>query len=405
MKPAEEITPRVLASGIDSLYLAIDVEWSDDTLFDHLARHKAEAQDQDQQQTVILEAQKGIGELPIYIQPFGVAGYEWLLTNNLLTLKIGNWLRPISRPSILVEIRSETLWRLGVVNTINALKCILEHYGASDIQIKPSRVDLCIDVLMDENCWNMNLIKFKVTRAHKSALFFDQNDLTGISIGKGKISARLYDKPLEIKQQSKKLWMYDIWGINEVPEGSKIIRTEFQVRRECLKDLNIETIDCLLQFGNNLWAYCSEKWLKFRTKPGSHHTQRKNLPFWDLVQSGFSGEQKAHPLIRAKALRSTKKQLSNQAYGLLTSMAAISAEENGYDDNYKPNFLDIVMDVLSSDEITSKHYKDFSQSVQEKRTKYGSINEKLEEKYAHRRALNLPSGKDYTLNRIGEKNA
>ena len=330
-------------------------------------------------------------------------GYEWLLSNNLLTLKIGNWLRPISRPSILVEIRSETLWRLGVKETISALKSILEHYGASDIQIKPSRVDLCIDILINHESWNMNLIKLKVTRAHKSALYFDQDVLTGISIGKGKLSARLYDKPLEIKQQSKKLWMYDIWGINEVSEEAKIIRIEFQIRRECLKDLNIETIDCLFKFKNNLWAYCSKKWLKFRTNPGKHHTQRKTLPFWDLVQSGFSGEQQAHPLIRAKSLRTNKKQIWNQLYGLLTSYAAIDAEEHGHDINYKPNIFDACVSAIETDEFTNKSYKDFSKCVQEKRTQFGTSYKKQEEKYAQRRALNLPSGKDYTIKRIGEK--
>ena len=65
---------KILASGIDSLYLTINVEWKEDTLFNYLASSKAEAKTNDQQQTVILEAKNGIGEMPIYIHPFGAEG-------------------------------------------------------------------------------------------------------------------------------------------------------------------------------------------------------------------------------------------------------------------------------------------------------------------------------------------
>jgi len=36
--------------------------------------------------------------------------------------------------------------------------------------------------------------------------------------------------------------MFDIWGLKEVPEGKKIIRIEFQMRREVLKQLGLRRL-------------------------------------------------------------------------------------------------------------------------------------------------------------------
>ena len=92
--------------------------------------------------------------------------------------------------------------------------------------------------------------------------------MKGISIGKGNISARLYDKPLEIKQQSKKYWMYDVWGINknDLDDNHKIIRVEFQLRRELIKDLGANYFEDLLKGYGKIWAYCTQKWLKFQDR-------------------------------------------------------------------------------------------------------------------------------------------
>ena len=89
------------------------------------------------------------------------------------------------------------------------------------MKIKPSRVDLCADILLDEKLWTKDLIDYRVTRSNYASQHFTNNQLTGIVIGKGHMMARLYDKPLEIKQKKKKEWMYDIWGISTVPEEKK----------------------------------------------------------------------------------------------------------------------------------------------------------------------------------------
>ncbi|MBU4261886.1 MAG: hypothetical protein KKC76_08430 [Proteobacteria bacterium] len=257
------------------------------------------------------------------IKPHGSKGHEWVLTGSEFTLTIGNWLEPKSRPSIMAEIRSETLWRLGPNESVDFLMHILVQAGASIETVKPSRVDLCLDVVWPQELWTVDLMPYRVTRACYAAPHYFHNALTGISIGKGKVAARLYDKPLEIRQKSKKFWMYDVWGIESVSDEFKVIRIESQFRREAIKQLGIESITDLLTHPENLWAYFSQKWLSFQDNPGEHHTLRKTFGWWKIIQNGFLGVQNATPLIRCKAVSTKKKQLFAQTYGTLSSMAAI----------------------------------------------------------------------------------
>jgi len=51
--------------------------------------------------------------------------------------------------------------------------------------------------------------------------------------------AGLYGKPLEIAEKSRKTWMFGIWGIEPDEVQGKIIRVEFQLRREPLKEMGV----------------------------------------------------------------------------------------------------------------------------------------------------------------------
>ncbi|HUT43538.1 MAG TPA: hypothetical protein VMW95_04305, partial [Desulfobacterales bacterium] len=215
-----------------------------------------------------------------------------------------------------------------------------------------------------------DLIKYRTTRAGyvKAHLYYDK--FTGISIGKGVVSARLYDKPLEIKQKSKKTWMYDVWGIKDVPDGMRIIRVEFQLRRTALKELNINTTSDLFYKIESLWAYCTQKWLKFQNNPGQHHTQRKTFDWWKVVQKGFLGPQGATPLIRSKALNLESKGLFNSGLGYIVSYLAAEREIGNVDWGKpvtKDHIIEAFKEKLSEIEISDD---DLTQRVYKKQAKY-----------------------------------
>ena len=361
---------KILASGVDSLNIAIDVFWITTDLFKYLADLKQTAKQTGVDEPGSFQIEDHTQKWIFNVRPHGTNGYEWILHNRELTLKIGAWLKPQSRPSVLVEIRSETLWNVGVEKAIDAIVLILKSQGGTRIRLKPSRVDLCADILLPEDRWNIGLIDFAITRSTYTTPHFKHKKLTGISIGKGKISARLYDKPLEITQKSKKLWMYDIWGIKEVPEGWKVIRVEFQLRREILSQLAINDIQDLFLHCDNIWAYCSQNWLKFQTNPDKHHTQRKTFKWWEDIQNGFLGVQEPTPLIRSKSVHFDIEQNTNQTIGHLSSIIAARIVGLELDEHVPAEIEDGLMPILKKINASEASKDEFAESVRRKRAKF-----------------------------------
>jgi len=356
---------NILASGVDSLVLSMDIEWKDASIFAVLdeAKEQAKKNGVDYQGQIKHFIPEEVW--PFTIKPHGTKGFSWILLGKDFTYKINNTIKPNSRPNVMIEIRSEALWRLGPEEAIKIALGIITANQGRIVETKLSRVGLCVDFLMPEKRWAFELMEYFVTRAADVALHFHYQKLTGIAIGKGNISARLYDKPSEIQQKSKKEWMYDIWGIKELPEGKKIIRFEFQLRREVLKDLGLKTHEDLFHKADQAWSYCTKDWLKFQDSPGLHHTQRSTFKWYEEIQDGFRGVQGAEPLVRKKAIKMDKKKLMQQATGLIQSLHAINQEVKGVDQNKPVNMEDCINSYVNE---VNKNRPDPSE-VQEKVTR------------------------------------
>ena len=367
---------RTLAHGVDTLVVAIDINWRTNKLFSYLESLKPQAKNQTGEYPGVLRTEDGADEWRFNIKAYGVRGYEWLLDSREFTLRIGNWKTPQSRPSVMAEIRSEALHTRGPGDMVNRIIGLLEDAGGSLVGIKASRVDLYIDILLRESLWSLELMKYAVTRASDVSPHFRHGHLTGISIGKGLISARIYDKPLEIKQHSGKSWMFNVWELDEVPEGKKIIRVEFQLRREGIKEMGLDTFDDFFENIQNVWAYCTGKWLKFEDNPGGHHTQRSPLEWWKVVQNGFNGVQDPKPVIRSKAFRTDRIQLACQAFGQMTPLQAALMEEEGTDRNAKVNMFEAGEALLKALDEAGKGEKALNERIALKRARYHRAKEK-----------------------------
>lgn len=381
---------QILASGIDTLHLAIDVTWQDSAFFELLADKKAIAKETREATSIFLTCENSDVPFPFEVKPNGASGYEWLLESNDMTLKIASTLRPTSRPSVHAEVRSEALWRLSPEEATLAIVFLLMGQGGANIVVSPSRADLCVDVLMPVDLWQIDMTKDIVGRPNDIALYLSKRNwsVKGIGIGKGKLLARLYDKPLEIRTKSKKFWMYDVWGITEVPKGFKIIRCEFQLRREILVELGVRRLEDFLGCLDNIWGYCTQNWLKFKDHhEKKHHTQRKVLPWWLAVQNGFQGVQDSTPAIRAKALNAKHDDLSRQAVGYLTSAAALQLEKDRTELHESVGPLTVFETALADPKC---HPEIFRKKVLEKRRKYHRQAAVFNEKTQLRKALGLP---------------
>lgn len=360
---------RVLASGVDSLNLALDVKWSDDFIFEILELTKDNALKLNKPIPFVINIPSRDEQLLFNFAPHGTKGYKWLFSSNEFAFRLYDALEPKSRPNVMVEIRSETLWRRGIQESLDIINEALKRWGGDVLNRKTSRIDLCMDVLIPAGLWNESLFANMVARARNVAKYTKNDELQGVQIGKGKLTGRLYDKALEIETASHKTWMYLVWGIKEVKEHERAIRIEFQLLRETIKELGFDTIDETIQNLEAIWAYCSKEWLKFQANPGKHHTQRKTLAWWCQVQNSFLGIPKPTSAIRSKAVRTTQIQLSSQVVGLITSLAATKDQFGD-----EPLFSEISFESLGyvfqkALRISGKSEEELRDAINEKRAR------------------------------------
>ena len=117
--------------------------------------------------------------------PHGVAGFTYQFVGNELSIKMGRWTKKLKRPNAMITVRSETLWRMSVKEITEKIKHYFEFNGAMDIEMKISRIDMCVDVLMPNEDWNIGLVEQAVTKATSNSAYYIHRKLSGLSWGRG----------------------------------------------------------------------------------------------------------------------------------------------------------------------------------------------------------------------------
>lgn len=193
-----------------------------------------------------------------------------------------------------------------------------------------------------------------------------------MSFGKGDMMARLYDKVLEIKQKSKKMWMFDIWGMKQIPQDKIMVRVEFQMRRELLKDVQVNTLTDLFEKQQNIWAYCTNTWLKFQDNIELHREKRHTMEWWQVIQEGYAKAQGANPSIREHILKLDMERLTRQAYGILLSLMACHLEltDEKAARIEMSQLLCIFVDCLNN---IGNNAQEMNEKIHERRTKFKRI--------------------------------
>ncbi len=393
--PGIQDTVSILASNIDTLVLSFDILWENNSFFfATLTEAKSMAQSNKKEFPIPFRIDDKHDDYLFNIKEFGSKGYEWILTNQEYSLVIGKWFKPQAMPSVILTIRSETLWRKGPYAAIQFIINFLTTAGGKIQKTRVSRLDLCVDTLFPLSLWSTDILNYAVTRAASDS---DHNELfqthrnhkklSTIDIGKGKIKVRLYDKPLEIQQRSNKTWFFDIWNLKDVPKDYKVIRVEFQLRREVLKELGIDSIEDLFRLIHNAWSYCTINWLKFQDNPGKQSHQRKTFPWWEKIQNGFNNIPAGAPLIRCKAANADKDRLSQQILGLMSSFAAIEMETGYGIAPGNENLIGAFQAFQSHLVQNNLNEINFSERIENKKAKFQRINTKFLESFTLRKEL------------------
>lgn len=273
---------KILRCSVDSLYLSYPGNLYE-TWSRKLQTLKAMAQSDEEMEKA--QAQITLGRHLFEVMGKGDGRFPYVLQDGALRIALSKP-ESVAMPLAYAQLSSESL-TYSDVETIEAdLRSVVNSIGNVIDEPKNSRVDLCIDFVtneeleyIDDSAW--------VSRAHLINRYSNKRDFSGWVIGSGgAMSARLYDKTLEIKK-SKKDYLKDIWKNEGWDEKQKVWRLEFQFRREVLKQLNILSVPDLLANLKNLWEYATHDWLRLTIPNSKDETQTRwpNHPLWDVLSN------------------------------------------------------------------------------------------------------------------------
>ncbi len=325
---------QVLLTGVDSLvvgfcvesYLLIDEEWGS------LTRAKEDSQACSHESRNKAIEFRGFS---FEVLPSGTGRHNFILRNGDLMLKVR---RECAGGAVYPEIQatfsSAFLWREGLEGAYTLVRNWLDKW-AIILTEKVSRADLTADVQTSLPKLSRSY-KEVITRTRRKS-HFAQGDFSieqyvmgtkesGYAFGKsGDISCRIYDKVLEIDSHSHKRWFHELWKQNGWKPGNPVTRTEFQLRRKVLKQLQCDTVTDLIHQQADLWRYLCYEWLTIRKPTSDLNRSRWGMSrFWSVIQKAVSKFGTLVGVVRLKQqIKPKAEALEKLGRGVLISLASL----------------------------------------------------------------------------------
>lgn len=221
-----------------------------------------------------------------------------------------------------------------------------------------SRTDLFIDFTTDKNLEKVEKVSW-LTRVKKIQKHWE-GEFTGWSIGLGGvISARVYDKIIEIKK-SHKDYLMGFWEKNGWDKKQRVWRFEFQLRREFLEQMSIDIFSDLLNKVNDTWRYCTFDWLRLTIKNKTiNRTRWQTNPLWEKIQktSFLDGSYTGVTRFIDKSRIPSDKMLYQGGMGFITAFSAKEGYDNINEDTIN-KYLTKAKKFLKDYTKGSDRYKD-----------------------------------------------
>lgn len=301
-----------LTSGVDALYLSGRAALPS-SLLNRLESAREEA--------IALDARPPFqfGALEMFIAPHSFGKYRYSLEHPFG--RVG--FTPSAKlPAIRVQQRSEFLHGVGTGAAMNFFRDLLES-EIGPVMLSVSRVDLFADF----QGWDLvgdDRGSF-VCRSHETATYEADEHLNGLQFGKrssGTVSARLYDKTVEMKTTGSDYWR-TIWADRYDPDRP-VLRVEFELGRTAIREFGLDDPESVLAATGSLWAYLTSKWLTFRVPTGDGTKSRWPVaPEWEAVSraSVVDGDYGVERMYAGKR----RGKLNNLMPGLVGYLAAFGA--------------------------------------------------------------------------------
>lgn len=252
-------------------------------------------------------------------------GFTFVMENDTYIVEFGEF----NVPSFRVKFRSQPLWQYGALALHERFMAWTESVGL--IAYKPeslSRVDFTFD-------YHLPVIDFDedsvVSLSKKDNKYRDDGKINGLVYGKSDIVLRIYNKVLEIAEQSGKTWLFQLWGgISE-----NVWRIEWQTRQAPLRRFGIRTFDDLFSMQGDLLRYIINEHDSLRTKNTDSNRSRWPVhPIWlDLLTriEAMNAQGLYREVNQKEAMNQRLMRIAISIYGNLKRMAAIHAVQEQKD--------------------------------------------------------------------------
>jgi len=281
-----------------------------------------------------------INGMGLLVEPSGSkSGYPFILSNADFRIECGEY----NVPSFFVTFRSEALWREGAQALHERFMAWAISLGFKDERPESlSRVDFTFDysvpyVDFDEDSFVSLSSKDATHREHGKAQTFQ--------LGRDDIVLRVYDKIAEIKQQSNKVWFFELWG-----QETDVWRIEWQTRKDILRRFSIRTFADLNDLQGDLLRYLAEEHTTLRLKSEDSNRSRWSLhPLWVDLQAQIKTLSAMGVYREVDGLGVLDERLMRMAVsinGYLKRIAAISCLRDGEDFMSQPAAMERLRRLL-----------------------------------------------------------
>lgn len=297
--PPNSIKP--LRHGIDSLYVSYP-GLLHDTVAEALEKTKVAAQAPSERE--LATAFYVLGDHRFAVLPRGRGRFPFVLEDNWFHIQLSNR-SAVRLPLAYVQIRSEYLTAVGAEEALETLDALIVQLGEVAGPATISRIDLFVDFVGGGDLPHQPGAAW-VKRCRKRDIHEENNRLTGVSFGAGnEVSARLYDKSLEILK-SNKGYMRPLWAAaGWQGDHETVWRMEFQTRREALPEPLRGSAIAALPHLATWWRYLTTEWLRLALPSESDDTRSRwpTHPVWEALAGVWDVPPDAPPMVRVTRAR------------------------------------------------------------------------------------------------------
>ncbi len=358
--------------GIDSLYVSYKGTLKEG-MKEQLEEKKKLAQSDDEKEQS--SARMIIDDHCFEVLDRGTKWYSFIMVDNWYHIQVSGSKRQ-KLPQIYVQVSSELLTCYGLDNSINNLRKIVNMLMEKTEEEIISRTDTFTDFVTNKDIEELEKVCW-VKRARRFQKNWDGEIFTGYVIGGGDILARIYDKTVEI-EKSRNDYLKEIWEKHGWDTFQRVWRLEFQLRRELLGQMKINSFSNLIEQVNDMWKYCTHDWLRLAIKDNTlNRTRWMTNPLWENIQAVRFNDGKFTGILRQvnKSRIPSDKTLFQNGIGYITAYAAREGHEN-VDNETINKYLDQAKNYLSKQ--THGREEDYLKTkTSNKRKKYNKYKEEL----------------------------